>query len=291
MKGLDWLKRSFLSRSPKISKDLMIQRLDEASTPLWMVGHVENVLFGKVPDVVKHKRYLAQAFQSGFEAGSPMGFLSLGEALAFNGILYASRTDRRDVEQRLVWGTEFVTSSFCLIPKGATPSWKVTGNDLQLDLDTLYSQLLSKVQKPYAFTGTIEFREAMTIELTSPAIYDEPIFDQRERYFAEPYVMRSDITGVVMGVVSDFYNHAFDTVNKDLRKVLYHNPVSDAQQSAAHAHMIATKEWTLSSEMHPDKAVEVYHLFPPSKVRRIDLDLFPIQHVQDVTDTLECFRF
>jgi len=266
---------------------LTFEKIKDEPSVMGYLGAIEDVIDGWVSESLQERRFLANGFQYGFQAGSPQSFLSLGEAIALNDTLYAARTDRIDVQNRLIWGGDFVTSAFFIIPHGCTCNYKVAQNSLVDSFEVLYEEILQEVVSPYVFVGTAIFSEVHVTAMTSPPIKKETIFESYETYFREPVQIQKNITAFVIGVVADFSNNNFLDINKKLRVALYRNPFDETKGPASHAHVLTIKQWVdHPSNIHPDDAFNIYHVFPVSRVEKIQLEIFKIGDVEDFSDKL-----
>lgn len=243
------------------------------------IGDIHNILDGKVPEDLKDKRLDAEAFLCGFEAGSTQDFASMGEAMAMNGLLFASRTDRRDVKDRLLWGRRFVTAGFFGIPKDSTPTARLFV-DGEETVETLYTAILQEMKSPCCIVGSAFFSKASLTSLSAPPIYAEALFDHKEKYFKEGVQEMIKMPALLVGVATDYHEKSFSTANETLQKVLYHNPFGDTKAIASHTHVLMMRrEIPNIQQLHPDDAIDVYHLLPSSVIARASLLVFAVECV------------
>lgn len=250
------------------------------------IGTVESVIEGKVKPELINLSFNAQDFSYGFQIGSPLDIKSLGEAVVVNGNLFATSTDHTSSDYGcLIAGPNFVTTGLFLLPKSVEPSFELSLKDPEgMDLYDLYQRIYEKIKKPLAFTGFISFKQLHANHIESPPINGLNIFNNPSLYYKSPPLFMKGVNAFVMGVMTDFHNDDFSSLNKKLEAVLYNNPHEETKKLTFHAHIITLEPGIKQEKLITNQtSKQVLHLFAEDTlVENVHLQIYIIDDIKEI---------
>ena len=252
------------------------------------IGHVNNVINGIVPANLKNRRFMADSFKYGFEAGTPQGIYNIGECILMNGLIYSSRTDpTRKERDHLMWGPEFVTPGMFLVPHSCNASF--IGDYCSLyegvTFDEFYKFLFDKIKIPFTVVGCAELSYCRTISVTHSPIDKECIFDHKDKYYDENDVKENNVNIAFIGVVSDPSDESLSEINAKLSSVLYYNPLCKTRALTSHAHALTLQKPEVDiAKVHPHDASDVVHLTDESSIRYVKFEIYTIDDIEEYID-------
>ncbi len=262
-----------------------LQPLNPRKITAYHIGSVEDVIQGRIDPRLEYRRFSAENFQVGFEAGSPLNFQALGEAILVNGQVFSTCTDTKHQRYaQLVCGSDFVTSGLFAIPLNQEPNFHLQlQSTAGYPLQHLYQQIYDRVAWPVAFCGWMKFNSFHANFIEKPPIAGQNIFSNRSDYYSRPPILCSNEYGFVVGVLADFHDLTKKVVNEKLKTVLYHNPVEQNERLAYHAHVLTLDPSCRTQErISQEQAKECLHLFcNQTVVKQADLKIFMIENVED----------
>ncbi len=261
-----------------------ITKLSDQPCIMEYIGHVNNVISGKVPNELLNRRFRASDFSFGFEAGSPQGIFNIGEGIMFNDVFYSSRTDfTRKQRDPLMWGPEFVTPGIFLVPKSQMPNYSIEFCTLEkyISFKELYRELYKKFRGPFAIAGCSELSHLRSMSITFSPIEHENIFEHKDKYFSEKERTIDNISVAFMGVVSNINDAHVKNLNKKLKSVLYYNPYNKQDpETVSHTHALTlSKPIVEINNIEPHDAVDVIHVTDDSMIRYIKATVFLIEDI------------
>ena len=265
-----------------------LKKQNDNPNMLLYIGHVNNVINGIMPDKLKNRRFMANSFKYGFEAGTPQGIYNIGECIIMNGLIYSSRTDStRRERDHLMWGPEFVTPGMFLVPHSCKVNF--TGDYCSLykgiSFDDFYKFIFNKIKGPFTIVGCAELSYCRTVSVTHSPIEQECIFDHKEKYYDENIATENNVSIAFIGVVSNPFDKSLSDINKKLDAVLYYNPFSKESELSAHTHALTLQKPEVDIEkVHPHDAIDVVHLTGESVLRYIKFEIYTIEDIKEYID-------
>ncbi len=258
---------------------MKITELSPTPNQLSYIGSVEDVIAAKINPQLKNKKFHAKDFAYGFEIGSPKDWESLGETVLVNNLCFTQSTDSKSNHfGQAIYGEEFLTSGIFLIPHSAKANFSISFESLNpntlLAFKDFYQNLYQKIQRPFAFISTVQFKNLSCNAIARPPIDGKPIFkNTSEYYFILPWDL-SDQAAFMVGVVADFQDQSSNKINQQLSPVLYHNPFEESHSDnhnhsdnlTMHTHAITLKKFpNLDSQKNPifkpDQVEKTVHVF------------------------------
>lgn len=250
------------------------------------LGTVQDVIKGIVSGQLKHRRFDASDYQSGFEIGSAQNFEALGEAMLVNNRLFSTSTDPKSHDYgHVVSGPEFVTSGIFLIPKSAKPSFHLSMNtSCGMNLYDLYARVYQTIKKPLAFSGFIKFSQFHANHIEKAPIEGLNIFEHPKVYYTQPQIKRKGEYGFVIGAITDYHDKTLEDINRKLEVVLYKNPNEQGSVLSYHAHVLTlNRHLVCEDQITQDTVNECLHLFcEDTQVLNAELNIFTIEDLKGV---------
>jgi hypothetical protein len=239
---------------------ISIHSTGHSSAILGHIGSVEDVIAAKLPDEMTCRRYQANDFTMGFELATPQNLSSMGEAVIVNGLCYTNSTDSSSSEYgKTIFGKEFTSGGVFLIPREAKPSHQAQVNET-IPIIQFYDQLYQEIAHPLVFAGLFHFSDFHGTAIAKPPLNGRNIFTHKKEYYPHPDVRRKDVWGFVIGAMTNFIGHP--EINRELKTVLYKNPMDAPSSLVHHAHvLILKKEIDRLEEILPPVVDQTLHLF------------------------------
>ena len=220
---------------------LQFEQLDHPPTICRTVGHIQDVLHGRVP--AEHW-VEASEVHAGFGLGSPDGISNMGEMVTLQGKAYCQTTEPFQLSE----GGRFVSTFAFLLPAGAESSYRVRIT-APLSCEEAYQAILSHAGN-CAWCGWVRFATLHGISLAKSPIHNEEVYAHKEKYFFRPPKKLSNCEAFLIGVGG----------NGQLDAVLYRNPEDVV---TVHSHVLLPEQ-------------QVLHLYSDSQLASGELEIFPI---------------
>jgi len=255
---------------------------------LGYLGDIKDVLAAKFPFSLRQQRFKASDYAYGFEIASVDSEDALGEAMLLNHYCYTTSTAEDSAHYyQLRAAPDFITSSMFLIPHACQAGWiaHYTVQNKSLAFPDFYLNLIETVKQPLGFVALVEFEDVKSIAIAKPPINGQAVFEHTDYYYPFPATLDHRIPAVVIGVLTDYANPAFQTVNQQLESVLYRNPMDNREFPLTHHAHVLTLDALPSSllEVNPDMAKEVRHLvIGESNIRSLYAEIFPIHSINNL---------
>lgn len=281
-------------------------RKKQVGEHLSIIGDVNDVISGIVPDGASRKWYPAQDFLVGLGAASPAHMKSLGEAFMFNGMEYTLSTDPEERYFETIVGKKYLTTFSIGLNKRATPditmqflakqSAKTPCPEKNFEMHDMYLHLNKELGGgPFCYYGLVRFKRLRSISVSKAPIYGENIFEQRDKYYSQPALDLSNILTVTAGCAANFSNIDDDNLRKQLSRALYVNPLDEAsdRELNVHSHAISIRrefakdKFADDLDLHdvtPDMVEGVYHMLSNSEIDKLTVHAFRINGIKDVTN-------
>jgi hypothetical protein len=255
---------------------------------LGYLGDIKDVLAAKFPFSLRQQRFKASDYAYGFEIASIDYENALGEAMLLNNYCYTTSTAEGTAHYyQLRTAQDFITSSMFIIPRTCQAGWiaHYPVQNKSLSFPDFYLKLIEKIKAPLGFVALVEFEDLKSIAIAKPPINGQAVFEHTDYYYPFPATMDHGIPAVVIGVLTDYANPAFQTVNQQLESVLYNNPMDNRAFPLTHHAHVLTLEALPSSllEVNPAMAKEVRHLvIGESNIRSLYAEIFPIHSITNL---------
>ena len=265
--------------------NINLVKKNNISNTLQYIGSVNNVIQGVFPENLKNRRFMANTFKYGFEAGTPQGIFNVGECILMNNLVYSSRTDStRKERDHLMWGPEFVTPGMFLVPHSSKVNY--TGDYCSLyegiSFEKFYKFLFDTIKKPFTIVGCAELSYCRTISITHSPIEKEYIFDHKDKYYDENDLKSNNVNIAFIGVVSNPSDKSLKDINDKLSSVLYYNPLCKTRSLTTHAHALTLQKPVVDiANVQPHEALDVVHLTDESIIRYIKFEVFIIDNIKE----------
>lgn len=262
-----------------------------------VVGDVNDVIQGHVPQDCKTRVLRADALRAGFIVGSPRSLDSMGEMIIVNGHSFCCSTGADDLHATLS-GPAVYTTGACVLPKGAQPTRRLVLRDLSWSElceaaassvnDSGGDSAGKSTSRGVVFIGMVKFQTLSAVQIAAPPIFEESIFSNRELYYSVPPVERADARCFIMGAASA-------TCSGGVERFLYAGGSGIAGRDAAknvevvhHTHALELDAACGGEdEITPELAKGVYHVSGDATVSKASIEVFSIDDVVEHTAGLE----
>lgn len=277
--------------NPKINNDypftyiesmssLTITATGNPSSILQSIGSAQNIINGYFPHSMEGTFYQTQDFDCGFGMASPIDKNSLGESILVNGRCFTQSTDQNsDLYKKLIYGHEFLSSSYFMIPKNRYPSHVASLSQGQYKLVDLYQEVYEKIHQPIAFTGLITFKQLEGISIGTPPIHNQNIVKAPGQYYPFPAVVGQDAYGFITGMISNSQDYNFNQIHEKIQDAIYTKDQSKESLYSFHSHVLVLKEpCKKKEEITPSIVSHCLHVLDHKTiVSAVDLEIYIIQ--------------
>lgn len=271
-----------------MTNGLVLAKTAAPHSILGYLGDIKDVLAARFPQAIRNHRFNASDYAYGFEIASTDYEDALGEAMLLNNYCYTTSTavDTAHYYQ-LRTAPDFITSSMFIIPRACQAGWiaHYAIQDKPLSFPDFYLKLAEKVNAPLGFVALVDFEDLKSIAIGKPPINGQAVFEHTEYYYPFSATLAHGVPAVVIGVLTDYTNPDFQTVNQQLESVLYNNPMDNREFPLTHHAHLLTLDTLPSSllEVNPAMAKEVRHLvIGESKIRSLYAEIFPIHSLTNL---------
>lgn len=246
------------------------------------IGSVVDVIAARIPDSLANKRFNAEDYAYGFELGTPKNIQSLGESILVNGRCYTTSTDNTaDDYKQTISGKEFTTSGIFLIPHNAKPSHSVVATDL--DFQDFLTEVYQYIQQPLAFVALAELNNFHSIAISKAPIDGKNIFEHKDEYYPIAEIREKNVWAFLIGALTDFNDPQHETINQQLKVVLYRNPFDQQFTLTQHVHALTLNKYITQlddiSEINADRVVHL--LADGTDIQNIKAKIYTIDELID----------
>lgn len=222
---------------------LTITATGNPSSILQSIGSAQNIINGYFPYIMEGTFYQTQDFDCGFGMESPIDKNSLGESILVNGRCFTQSTDQNsDLYKKLIYGHEFLSSSYFMIPKNRCCSYVASLSQGQYNLVDLYEEVYEKIRQPIAFSGLITFKQLEGISIGTPPIHNQQIVKAAGEYYPFPPVIGQDVYGFIIGMISNSQDYKFNQIHQKIQDAIYTKNQNKESLYRYHSHVLALKE-------------------------------------------------
>ncbi len=265
---------------------LTIEITGHAAAKMGFIGSVADAPTARLPDTLSNRTFLAADYLYGFELASPRGKYSLGEAVIVNGVCYATSSDITSSDyNHMIYGRKFVTEGVFIIPRGAEPSHKGTfkADGSNISLIDVYKKLYETVKQPAIFVGIVEFASFHGTAIGKPPIGEKAIFDNKNGYSHNTEIKSTNVTALLIGVLTDYNDAQLSVINNQLKVILSKNPSETVQGLTYHAHALTLRQSVNRIEdINPDLVEGSLHLLTDgTSIHSLHADIYTINCLDD----------
>ncbi len=259
---------------------LRITTTGNPSSVLGYIGGRQNILDGCFSHKMETTFYQAKEFKYGCSLASPIDKNSIGESILVNERCFAECTDKdSELYQKLIYGSEFVTSSYFLIPNNQYPSHVATLPSDQYQVADVYQALYDKFARPIAFTGWVKFIELNSVSIGEPPIHNRNIKEHKDVYYPLPPTLEPEICGFVVGVISKQQEGRFHQIHEQIANTLYRKQESTDGLYLFHTHvLLLPQHCTQKEDITPSKVSRCVELVNEKTIiSGLDIEIYTIE--------------